>query len=70
MPCGTRRAVSCTIGLRLVGWTTLGSTAHVVYRGYPGSYPPPLVPERLVSAVQRHLKLVRVGVNKAEQSDS
>ena len=32
--------------------------------------PPQLVLERLVSTVQRRLELVRVGVNKAEQSDS
>ena len=63
MPCGTRRAVSCTTGLRLVGWTTLGSTAHVVYRGYPGSYPPQLVPERLVPVVQCRLELVRANAN-------
>ena len=60
----------CTVGLRLVGWTAPGSAAHVVCRGYPGSYPPQLVLERLVSAVQRRLELIRAGINKAEQSDS
>ena len=70
MSYSTRPAVPCTISLRLVGWTTLGGAAHVVCRGYPGSYPPQLVPERLVSAVQRCLELIRAGVNKAEQSDS
>ena len=45
-------------------------TAHVVCLGYPGSYPPQLVHEHLVSAVQRRLELVCAGVNKAEQSDS
>ena len=70
MPCGARRAVPCTVGLRLVGWTARGSVAHVVYRGYLGSYPPQLVPEHLVSVVQRHLELVRAGANEAEQSNS
>ena len=70
MSCGARRAVPCTVGLRLVGWTTPGSAAHVVCHGYPGSYPPQLVLERLVSAVQRRLELIRAGVNKAEKSDS
>ena len=71
MPCGTRRAVPCTVGLRLLmGWTAPDSATHVVCRGYPRSYPPQLVPERLVFTVQRRLELVRVGVNKAEQSDS
>ena len=69
MRCGTRRAVPCTVGLRLVGWTTPGSAAHVVCLGIRG-HTPQLVPERFVSAVQRHLELVRAGVNKAEQSDS
>ena len=45
-------------------------TAHVVYRGYPGSYPLQLVPERLVPVVQRRLVLVRAGANKAKQSNS
>ena len=70
MPCGARRAAPSTMGLRLMGWTTPGSAAHVVCRGYSGSYPPQLVPELLVSIVQRHLELVQAGVNKAEQSDS
>ena len=56
--------------LRLVGWAAPGGAAHVVCRGYPGSYPPQLVSERLVPVVQRHLELVRAGVNKAEQSNS
>ena len=43
MSCSARRAVSCTIGLHLVGWTAPSSTTHVVCRGYPGSYPPQLV---------------------------
>ena len=70
MSCDARRAVSCTVGLRIMGWTAPGSAAHVVYRGYPESYPPPLVSERLVSIVQRRLELVPAFVNKAEQSDS
>ena len=70
MSCDARRAVSCTVGLRIMGWTAPGSAAHIVCRGHPGSYPPQLVPERLVSTVQRRLELVRAGVNKAEQSDS
>jgi len=40
MSCGACRAVPCTVGLRLVGWTTPSGVAHVVCRGYPGSYPP------------------------------
>ena len=56
--------------LRLMGWAAPGGAAHVVCCGYPGSYPPQLVPERLVSVVQRRLKLVRAGANKAEQSNS
>ena len=70
MACGARRAAPCSARLHLVGWATPGGAAHVVYRGYPGSYPPQLVPERLVPVVQRRLELVRVGVNNAEQSDS
>ena len=70
MSCGTRRVVSCTIGLFLVGWITPGGAAHVVCLGYMGSYHPQLVPEHLVSAVQRRLELVQAGVNKAEQSNS
>ena len=70
MSSGTRRVVPCIVSIHLVGWTTPGGTAHVVYRGYPGSYPPQLVPEHLVSVVQRRLELIRAGVNKAEQSDS
>ena len=56
--------------LHLVGWAALGGAAHVVCRGYPESYPPQLVPERLVFVVQRRLELVRAGANKAEQSNS
>ena len=56
--------------LRLVGWTTPDGAAHVVCRVYPGLYPPQLVPERLVSVVQRCLELVRAGANEAEQSNS
>ena len=70
MSSGARRAAPCSVRLRLVGWTTLGGTTHVVCHGYPGSYLLQLVSERLVSDVQRRLELVRVGVNKAEQSDS
>ena len=70
MSCGMRRAILCTVSLRLVGWTTPGGAAYVVYCGYPGSYPPQLVPERLVFVVQRCLELIRAGVNKVEQSDS
>ena len=68
MPCGRRRPESCLASLRLVGWAALEGVAHVVCRGYPGSYPPQLVPERLVLVVQRRLKLVRAGANNAEQS--
>ena len=50
----------------LVGWAAPEGAAHVVCHGYPGSYPPQLVPERLVSAVQRRLELIRAGVNKAK----
>ena len=68
MSCGTRRAAPCTVSLRLVGWTTSGGVAHVVCHGYPESYPPQLVPERLVCVVQCRLELIRAGVNKVEQS--
>ena len=44
--------------------------SHVVCRGYLRSYPPQLVPERLVPIVQHRLELVRAGANKAEQSNS
>ena len=70
MSCGRRRAESYPARLRLVGWAAPGGAAHVVYRGYPGSYPPQLAPERLVPIVQRRLELVRAGVNKVEQSNS
>ena len=46
----------CTSSLDLVGWTSPGGAAHVLSYGYRGSYPPKLVPERLVSAEQRHLE--------------
>ena len=69
MSCERRRAESCLTRL-LVGWATPRGAAHVVYRGYPGSYTPQLVPERLVLVVQRHLELVRAGANKAEQSNT
>ena len=52
------RAESCPTRLHLVGWAALEGAAYVVYHGYPGSYPPQLVLERLVSAVQRCLELV------------
>ena len=70
MSCGRRRPESCLASLRLVGWAALEGVAHVVCRGYPGSYPPQLVPERLVPVVQRRLELVKAGANKAEQSNS
>ena len=46
-----RKALSRELG-------TLGGATHVVYHGYPGSYPPLLVPECLASVVQRRLELV------------
>ena len=52
--------------LHLVGWAAPEGAAHVAYYGYPGSYPPQLVPKRLVPIVQRRLELVRVGANEAE----
>ena len=70
MSCGRRRAELCPARLLLVGCATPRGAAHVVCRGYPGSYTPQLVPERIVPVVQRRLELVRAGVNKAEQSDS
>jgi len=57
-------------GFFFVGWAAPGGAAHVVGRGYPGSYPPQLVPERLVPVVQRRLELLRAGANRAEQKDS
>jgi hypothetical protein len=66
MSCGRRRAESCPTRLLLVGWATLRGASHVVCRGYPGSYTPQLVPERLVPVVQ----LVRASANNAEQSSS
>ena len=65
MSCRRRRAESCPVRLRLVGWAAPESEAHVVCRGYPGSYPPQLVPERLVPVVQRRLELVRAGANQS-----
>ena len=56
--------------LRLVGLATPEGAAHVVYRGYPGSYPPQLVPKHLVPVVQRHLELIRADANNVEQSNS
>ena len=66
MSCGRRRAESCLTRLLLVGWATPRGVAHVVCRGYLGSYTPQLVPERLVPIVQRRLELIRAGVNNAE----
>ena len=48
----------CRARLDLVGWAISDGAAHVLSYGYWGSYPPQLVPERLVSIVQRHLELV------------
>ena len=62
--------MSCPARLRLLGWDAPRGVAHVVYHGYPGSYPPQLVLERLVPIAQRRLELVRAGANKAEQSNS
>ena len=62
--------MSCPARLHLVGWAAPEGVAHVVCRGYPGSYPPQLVPERLVPVVQRRLELVRAGANIVEQSNS
>ena len=70
MSYGRRRAESCPARLHLVGWAALEGAAHVICRGYLGSYPPELVPERLVPIVQRRLELVRASANKAEQSNS
>ena len=70
MSCGRRRAELCPARLHLVGWATPRGVAHVVCHGYPGLYPPQLVPERLVSVVQHRLELVRAGANKAEQLNS
>ena len=39
MSCGRRRAKSCPARLCLVGWAAPEGAAHVVRRGYPGSYP-------------------------------
>ena len=53
-----------------MGWAIPRGVAHVVYHGYPGSYPPQLILERHVPIVQRCLELVQAGANKAEQSNS
>ena len=62
--------MSCPARLHLVGRASPGGVAHMVCRGYPGSYPPQLVPEHLVPVVQRRLELVRAGAIKDEQSNS
>ena len=59
--------MSCPARLCLVGWAAPKGAAHVVCYGYPGLYPPQLVPERLIPVVQRRLELVRAGANRAEQ---
>ena len=64
MSCERRRLESCPARLRLMGWAAPEGTAHVVCRGYLGSYPPQLVPKHLVPIVQRCLELVRAGANK------
>ena len=66
MSCGRHRAESCPTRLLLVGWATPRAAAHVVYRGYSGSYTPQLVSERLVPIVQRRLELVQAVAKKAE----
>ena len=40
-----------------MGWAAPGDATHVVCHGYLGSYPPQLVPERLVSAGNAVLSL-------------
>ena len=57
----------CRARLDFVGWATYDGAAHVVCRGYPGSYPPQLVPERLVSFEQRCLEQVRALWREADQ---
>ena len=47
-----------------MGWAAPGGVAHVANRGYLGSYPPQLVPERLVPVVQRRLETFRAGANQ------
>ena len=64
MSCGRRRAESCPARLHLVGWAALEGVAHMVCRGYLGSYTPQLVPERLIPVVQRRLEFVRAGANQ------
>ena len=70
MSCKRHRVESCPARLRLVGWAAPMGVAHVVCHGYPGSYPPQLVPECLVPIEQRRLVLVGAGANKAEQPNS
>ena len=48
-----------TVGLDLIGWTSLGGAPHAHCRGYLGLYPPQLVRKRLVSTEQRRLEQVR-----------
>ena len=45
MSCGSRRAESCPARRHLVSWVAPGGIAHVVYRGYLGSYPPQVLPD-------------------------
>ena len=52
-------ADQCRARLDLVGWATSDGATHVLSCGYRGSYPPQLVPERLVSFEQRYLEQVR-----------
>ena len=66
MSYGRHRPGSCPARLHLVGWAAPEGAAHVVCHGYPGSYHPQLVPERLVPVMQHCLELVRAGANKAE----
>jgi hypothetical protein len=61
--------VSCAARLDLVGWATSDGAAYVLRRGYPGVYPPQLVPERLVSTEQRRLELVQVVQRVADQQE-
>jgi hypothetical protein len=51
MSCGARRLVPCAASLDVMGWASSGGATHVYSRGYPGVYPPQLVPERLVSLI-------------------
>ena len=70
---GVLRETSSSVVPRKASSYELGrpwGAAHVVCRGYPVSYPPQLVLERLVPVVQRRLELFRAGTNKVEQSNS